>query len=308
MPKILKHRRGTSEELDKIIGSEGEIFINTENNTIRVMNGKDKGGFELLNAETLTQLSYNQETYILTYVDEYKQINSINLANLLNGNKDISNIFIQDNTLVFQKEDGSEILLDISEFFDDTNIITSVNGKTGDVILSKNDISDFNELDYQPFNEHTVIDENYVHTDNNFTEFEQNLLYTALQEETVTSLSLLDTNLTYTDESGNDTIISLDSIVTKSMSYVNVLSNYSASANEYIFADSSTTDFSISLPTSPNIGDTLYILDSKGVFDTTPILVSSSDNTIMGIFESITLDKPFEEYKFIFTGNDWRVV
>ena len=47
MAKTLQFRRGTTSELSSITGSVGELFINTENNTIVVMDGSTPGGFEI---------------------------------------------------------------------------------------------------------------------------------------------------------------------------------------------------------------------------------------------------------------------
>jgi len=47
MAKTLQFRRGTTSELSSITGAVGELFINTENNTIVVMDGSTPGGFEI---------------------------------------------------------------------------------------------------------------------------------------------------------------------------------------------------------------------------------------------------------------------
>src|SRR6056300_1833590 len=47
MAKTLQFRRGTTSELNTVTGSVGELFVNTEKNTIVVMDGSTCGGFEL---------------------------------------------------------------------------------------------------------------------------------------------------------------------------------------------------------------------------------------------------------------------
>src|SRR5210317_2119419 len=47
MAKTLQFRRGTTSELSSVTGSVGELFVNTEKDTIVVMDGSTSGGFEL---------------------------------------------------------------------------------------------------------------------------------------------------------------------------------------------------------------------------------------------------------------------
>src|SRR6056300_468349 len=57
MAKTLQFRRGTTSELSSVTGSVGELFVNTEKDTIVVMDGSTSGGFELVNlnaSQTLT--------------------------------------------------------------------------------------------------------------------------------------------------------------------------------------------------------------------------------------------------------------
>ena len=57
MAKTLQFRRGTTSELSSVTGSVGELFVNTEKDTVVVMDGSTSGGFELINlnaTQTLT--------------------------------------------------------------------------------------------------------------------------------------------------------------------------------------------------------------------------------------------------------------
>jgi len=47
MAQTLQFRRGTTSELSSITGSVGELFVNTEKDTVVVMDGSTSGGFEL---------------------------------------------------------------------------------------------------------------------------------------------------------------------------------------------------------------------------------------------------------------------
>jgi trimeric autotransporter adhesin len=57
MTQTLQFRRGTTSELSSVTGSVGELFVNTEKDTVVVMDGSTSGGFELVNlsaTQTLT--------------------------------------------------------------------------------------------------------------------------------------------------------------------------------------------------------------------------------------------------------------
>lgn len=66
MPKTLQHRRKSTSELNSITGSVGEIFIDTNKNTIRVMNGTTVGGTELARTSDLTTLNNTLTSLIST--------------------------------------------------------------------------------------------------------------------------------------------------------------------------------------------------------------------------------------------------
>jgi len=87
-------------------------------------------------------------------------------------------------------------------------------------------------------------------------------------------------------------------------------SDYNAVNGDYIFADTSGGSFTVTLPASPKNGDTIYINDVKGTFNTNNLTVKpGGSETIMGD-TNIVLDLENKEYKFIYNAlhNDWRVV
>ena len=99
-------------------------------------------------------------------------------------------------------------------------------------------------------------------------------------------------------------------VLTLQLNYRDVNSNYIAVNGDYIFADTSGGSFSVTLPASPVNGDTLYINDVKGTFDTNNLTVNpGGSQTIMGD-TSLQLDVANREYKFIYNAlnNDWRAV
>jgi hypothetical protein len=67
MAKTLQFRRGTTSELSSVSGSVGELFVNTELDTVVVMDGSTNGGFELTqNAATQTLTNKTLSGAVLT--------------------------------------------------------------------------------------------------------------------------------------------------------------------------------------------------------------------------------------------------
>ena len=54
MPTQVQFRRGTTAQNNNFTGAEGEITVNTSNNTIRVHDGATQGGFELATVAHVT--------------------------------------------------------------------------------------------------------------------------------------------------------------------------------------------------------------------------------------------------------------
>ena len=116
----------------------------------------------------------------------------------------------------------------------------------------------------------------------------------------------------------NSTVPNVKSLTTKeyvdgltTLAYVTLTAAATASANEYIYADTVTTGaFTITMPDSPAANDQFYILDVKGSFDTANVTLAQavSAETIMGLSESFLLDVKNNKYNMIYTGNDWRVI
>lgn len=91
-----------------------------------------------------------------------------------------------------------------------------------------------------------------------------------------------------------------------SWTYSSKTTTYTAVAYDYIYADT-TAAFTITLPITPNAQDKVTILDAIGNFETNNLTVARNGETIMGLAEDILLDVNNKEYRFIYTGTDWRV-
>ncbi len=57
MPTVVQFRRGTTAQNNNHVGAAGEISIDADLNTIRVHNGVDSGGYELVNTTSIQNLS-----------------------------------------------------------------------------------------------------------------------------------------------------------------------------------------------------------------------------------------------------------
>jgi hypothetical protein len=80
------------------------------------------------------------------------------------------------------------------------------------------------------------------------------------------------------------------------------------SKNDYIFIDNTDNYWaSIDLPTTPNIGDTIFVLDTNTSFSTNTIILDGNGNNVMGN-TTYNLDTDNKEYKIIYTGSEWRVI
>ena len=92
------------------------------------------------------------------------------------------------------------------------------------------------------------------------------------------------------------------------LTYVTTTTAVTTANGEYIFADSTSAIFNITLPVGSQ-GDTIRILDVATSFATNNVsLVPNGTETIMGVNTPFALDVDDREYKVIYTGTDWRVI
>lgn len=102
-------------------------------------------------SETNTQLTFSGNS--LTYVDELGSSNVIDLSLFLDEDyRSIASGVLNPTTgvVTFTRDDSTTFTLDLSSLLDDTNLVTSVAGKSGVVTLVKEDITDFSDGDYEP--------------------------------------------------------------------------------------------------------------------------------------------------------------
>lgn len=98
-----------------------------------------------------------------------------------------------------------------------------------------------------------------------------------------------------------------DKMIKLEKNYITKTSGYTASASDFIFASTSSGIFTIDLPSSPVIGDTVIVQDISGTFDTQNLTIGRNGNTIMGIDEDLVIDIENSTTELIFSGTDWRI-
>jgi hypothetical protein len=95
-------------------------------------------------------------------------------------------------------------------------------------------------------------------------------------------------------------------ISTGGMAYVRKTSNYTAVKNQRIIADTTGGTFTITLPATPGIGDTVVIADG-GNWGTTSLTVNRNGSTIEGDAEDMTLNIGGVSAQFTYDGTTWQV-
>lgn len=83
--------------------------------------------------------------------------------------------------------------------------------------------------------------------------------------------------------------------------------NYVALVNDIIFADTSSSEFTVTLPASPNLGDEVIIIDEESSFDVHNLTIDRNGNTIMGIADNLALDLKNVRVIFSYDGDTWQV-
>jgi len=145
------------------------------------------------------------------------------------------------------------------------------------------------------------------------TNVDTNLDYTASPTNGVVTCSD-GTDATLTLADGTDAgLMAPDDFTKLSSVKVKVYSTktaaYTAVANDFIFANTNTTGaFTITLPITPSIGDTVIIHDSVGNFGTDNLTVGRNSETIMTAAADLVLDIDNSTTKLIYSGSDWRII
>lgn len=137
--------------------NNGNIFIgNASNQAETVSLNTAVGNLGYLTSETNTTLALNGNS--LDYTDEQGNTTNISLAAYLDDTTNtVLSASLSGNTITFTREDATQFTLDVSNLYDDTNLVTSVNSQTGAVSLGIDDLTDVDTTTAAPTNGDSLI-------------------------------------------------------------------------------------------------------------------------------------------------------
>ena len=80
-------------------------------------------------------------------------------------------------------------------------------------------------------------------------------------------------------------------------------SNYTASAGQGVFANTTSSAFTVTLPASPTLGDEVSIVDYAGTFDSNALTVGRNSSKILGADEDLTVSTERAAFTLVFTDS-----
>jgi len=156
--------------------------------------------------ETVTSISYTAGTTTLSYTDEDGTVTNMDLSGLLDeDSRSIASGTLNPTTgiVTFTRDDASTFTMDLSALLDDTNLVTSVAGKTGAVTLDTSNVTEHSSRLYYT---NGRFDSRFnTKTTDDLTEGSTNLYYTNARVDTQFATKTTDdlaegtTNLYYTN-------------------------------------------------------------------------------------------------------------
>lgn len=83
-----------------------------------------------------------------------------------------------------------------------------------------------------------------------------------------------------------------------------------AVAGQQLFCNTSGGAFTVTLPASPAVGDTLRIIDVNGTFQTNNLTLARNGSLIMGDAEDLVIGNPNAAFTITYAGsaNGWRIL
>ena len=81
--------------------------------------------------------------------------------------------------------------------------------------------------------------------------------------------------------------------------------NYIASAGDRLFVDTTSSALTITLPSSPNVGDEVSFMDLAGTFGTNPLVIARNGQDIMNIAQDMTVDGANNAFSLVYTGSTY---
>ena len=111
------------------------------------------------------------------------------------------------------------------------------------------------------------------------------------------------TGVTITNASGSITVAATGSGIV----WVTKTTAYTAVNGDYMFCDTSSAAFTITLPASPTINNTVYFQDAKGTFNINALSIDPGANSIMGSSGNLVSTLLNAGFGLFFNGTEWRI-
>lgn len=94
----------------------------------------------------------------------------------------------------------------------------------------------------------------------------------------------------------------------KDISVIRVIkvSNYTATANDFLYCDTSSGSFTVTLPTSPATLDTVTICAGPSAYNN-PLNIARNGHTIMGLAEDMTINTNNATVVLVYVNTTWRI-
>ena len=90
-------------------------------------------------------------------------------------------------------------------------------------------------------------------------------------------------------------------------SYVFKTANYTAANKEGVLADTSGGTFTVTLPASPSVGDSVVVADAGGAWGTNNLTVARNGSTISGLAENLVCNISGASVQLVYDGTTWEV-
>lgn len=86
-------------------------------------------------------------------------------------------------------------------------------------------------------------------------------------------------------------------------------SNYTASANDGIMANTTSSSWTLTLPASPSLGDVVAVIDSHGTFAVNNLIIARNGQNIQGVAENLEADIANSSFELVFSGatDGWKI-
>jgi hypothetical protein len=224
-----------------------------------------------LDSETVTSLLLDNGS--LKYTDELGTVTNIDLSGYLDeDSRSIASGVLSNGTITFTRDDSTTFTLDVSALLDDTNLVSSVAGKTGTVTLAKADVGLGNVDNTSDANKpissaaETALNTKVKYTDvlTAVTDMNKVITQADLPTETITSLNLVGNELRYVNEIGSTRVIDL-SLYLDDTNLARIISGvYNSTSKTLDFMRDDSSTFSI---------------DASAFFDDTNMVTSVAGKT-----------------------------